>query len=263
VLVREGAEGPEVLLRHRPGQTPLGRVGFPGGSLMGSDGDSCAWFGPGPVQWSAALGIHDRRRVRQHVVAAVRELFEESGVLLAGRSEGEIVADARGDTWGGSRSSLEEGGQSLPALLSARGLGLRADLLRPLSRWHSAPHSHRRFDTVVFAAALPEQQVVAPRPGGQGLQAWLPARHLLDGPLALPGPEGWMGEAGEIALDQVSTPMTQLIVRRIARHRTAAAFLLSLTGGVGGTGVPELRVLTEADEDGAHVWMRAEELARG
>lgn len=263
VLAREGPDGPEVLLRHRAGQTPLGRIGFPGGSLLPSDADACVWFGPSPGRWSASLGLPDRRRARQHVVAAARELFEETGVLLAGRSETELVADARGHTWGGGRSSLERGEEGLPALLAARGLGLRTDLLRPLERWHSAPHSHRRFDTVVFAAAVPDQEPGLPGAEGAVLPGWFSARRVLAEPAALPGPEGWLGEAGTVCLDQVAAPMTQALLRRVAGHRTAAAFLLSLTAGTGRCGqIPERRVVTEPDDGSGSLWMHAEDAAR-
>lgn len=262
VLVREGPEGPEVLLRHRAGQTPLGRIGFPGGSLIATDTQECRWFGPAPAAWSASLGIVDRRRARQHVVAAARELFEEAGVLLAGRSEGEIVADARGTTWGDAGSSLEHPDLGLPALLGARGLGLRADLLRPIERWSSAPHAHRRFDTVVFAAAVPAQEAAGQDVDVPAAPGWFPARRLLAEPMALPGPAGWMGEAGVVRLDQVATPMTQVLLRRVAAHRTAAAFLLSLASAACCRGpVAQRRLVTEADETD-RLWMRVEDAAR-
>lgn len=247
VLVRDGEDGVEVMLRHRAGRTPLGRVGFPGGSLVEADAHPCPWFGPSPGEWAHTLGLADRRRVRQHVVAAVRELFEESGVLLAGASDMEVVQDARGETWGARRSSLEHGDAGLPQLLDDRGLGLRTDLLRALGRWQSAPHSPRRFDTVVFAAALPPQQEPVPRPDGPDLQGWFPVVRLLTEPLPLPGPAGWLGEGGRVMLAEVSTPLTQLVLRDVARHRTAAGFLLSL--GHGRDPVPHVRLRTEAEGD--------------
>lgn len=262
VMVREGTDGPEVLLRHRTGNTPLGRVGLPGGSLSTSDAETCRWFGPEPARWSACLGIPDRRRARQHVVAAVRELFEETGVLLAGRSDGDIVLQPRGRSWGGTRASLEQGEAGLPSLLDSRGLGLRADLLRPLERWQCALHSHRRFDTVVFAAALPPQQTASEAAAGASERGWCSARRILEGPVALPGPEGWLGEAGTVRLDQVSTPMTQALLRRVAAHRTAAAFLLSLTEGVGRGAIPQRTVVTEPDDGSGRLWMHAEETGR-
>ena len=259
VLVRDGEDGPEVFLRHRPGRTPLGRVGLPGGALSEADADPCAWFGPDPAHWARVLGTTDRRCARQQVVSAVRELHDEAGVLLAGRTDADVVLDARGETWGGGGSSLEEGAESLPRMLAARGLGLRTDLLRPVARWHSAPHAHRRFDTAVFAAAVPPLQRPLERPEtAPALQAWVSARRAVAGPVPLPGPAG---EEGVAPLDQVATPLTQVLVRRVAAHRTAAAFLLSLTQGAGRGPVPEYRLVTEAGDDGAPR-MRVERVTR-
>lgn len=263
VLVRDGEAGAEVLLRHRSGRTPLGTVGFPGGSLVESDADPCPWSGPEPAAWSRALGLVDRRRARQHVVAAARELFEEAGVLLAGRSDADVVEDARLDGWGARRSSLEVGDAGLPELLAGQGLVLRTDLLRALGHWHSAPHRPRRFDTLLFAAALPPLQRAAPREDAASHLGWFPARDLLERPLALPGPEGWLGARGVAPLEAVSAPMTQLVVRAVAAHRTAAGFLVSLTSGRGP--VPEYRVRTEAEDDdleAGRLWTVAERVVR-
>lgn len=249
MLVRDGDDGPEVFLRHRVGRTPLGRVGLPGGALTEPDAGPCPWFGPDPSRWAGSLGTTDRRRARQHVVAAIRGLFEEAGVLLAGRTDAEVVPDARGEAWGGVRDSPEAGATDLPRLVDGRGLGLRTDLLRPVARWHSPPHAHRRFDTAVFAASVPPSQTAAARPASApALQAWVSARRAVAGPLRLPGPVGAHGAA---SLDQVATPLTQVLVRRVAEHRTAAAFLLSLTGCVGRGPVPEYRLVTENGDDGA------------
>ncbi len=248
VLVRDGDDGPEVFLRHRAGRTPLGRVGLPGGALLESDADSCPWYGPEPSQWAHTFGTTDRRRARQHVVAAVRQLHDEAGVLLAGRSDTDVVSTARIETWGGGHSSLEEGSESLPHLLAARGLGVRADLLRPVMRWRSAPHVHRRFDTAVFATTTPPvQSTPTSEEPGPELQAWVPACRALAGPLRLPGPAGAEGMA---PFDQVATPLTQVIVRRVAAHRTAAAFLLSATPCARRGPVPEYHLVTEAGDDG-------------
>ena len=69
----------------------------------------------------------------------------------------------------------------------------------------------------------------------------------LAGPLRLPGPAGAEGTA---PFDQVATPLTQVIVRRIAAHRTAAAFLLSVTPCARRGPVPEYHLVTEAGDDG-------------
>jgi 8-oxo-dGTP pyrophosphatase MutT (NUDIX family) len=95
---------------------------------------------------------------RALICAAVRETFEESGVLLAGPTPGTVVADTRGDDWETDRHALIDRSLSLAGLLQRRGLVLRSDLLRPWARWITPAMERRRFDTRFFAAALPGRQ---------------------------------------------------------------------------------------------------------
>jgi hypothetical protein len=92
------------------------------------------------------------------VCAAVRETFEESGVLLAGPTPAEVVADTAAAEWESARRALEARELSLSTLLTERGLLLRADLLRPWAHWITPVQEARRFDTRFFVAALPAGQ---------------------------------------------------------------------------------------------------------
>ena len=90
VLLRPGDSGPEVYLLRR--QTSMAFAGgmcvFPGGGVDPRDFDhATAWAGPTPAEWASRLGT-DEATARALVCAAVRETFEESGVLLAGRVRG-------------------------------------------------------------------------------------------------------------------------------------------------------------------------------
>jgi 8-oxo-dGTP pyrophosphatase MutT (NUDIX family) len=261
LVVRDGPEGPELLLRHRPGQTPLGVVGLPGGSLTEEDADACTWYGPSARHWARRLGMADLRRARQHVVCAVRELFEETGLLLAGAREGEIVLDPATPLWEEARTSLEAEGFGLPAQLKRRGLGLRTDLLRPVGRWISPDFRHRRFDAIVFAAAVPPGQQPTVRPAlahqehAAGLLGWVPAARLLQGPVALPGPPGWLGETGTVELEEVAAPPTLMLARRLAESGSAVAFLLGLADGAADRPLPTWH-MSPAAEDGDRLWMR-------
>jgi 8-oxo-dGTP pyrophosphatase MutT (NUDIX family) len=93
------------------------------------------------------------------VCAAVRETFEESGVLLAATSDADLLADVSTDEWEAERVALESRQHSLSELLARRGLVLRSDLLRPLAHWVTPDAEPRRFDTRFFLAQLPPGQV--------------------------------------------------------------------------------------------------------
>ncbi len=160
LLVRDGTSGLEVYLLRRTRGMPFagGMTAYPGGAVDPRDGDvDVAWAGPSPADWGAALGCDDRL-ARELVCAAVRETFEESGVLLAGPAGGNSVADPVGDDWEEQRQALLRRDLSLAELLAARGLELRSDLLRPFAHWIAPPHEPRRYDTKFFAAAVPDGQ---------------------------------------------------------------------------------------------------------
>ena len=80
--------------------------------------------------WAQTLTC-DEPRARSLVCAAVRETFEESGVLLAGPSADSVVADTSGDDWEADRLALLDRSLSLAEMMRRRGLVLRADLFVP------------------------------------------------------------------------------------------------------------------------------------
>lgn len=165
LLLRDGAPGLEVYLLRRTKGMPFagGMTAYPGGGVDPRDGDTeIAWAGPSPAEWAAAFGC-DERAARELVCAAVRETFEEAGVLLAGLpgdrgAPGAVVPDVSGDDWEEQRQALLSREISLAELLAGRGLVLRSDLLRPFAHWITPPVEPRRYDTKFFAAALPVGQ---------------------------------------------------------------------------------------------------------
>ena len=160
VLMRDGADGPEVYLLRRQASMAFaaGMCVFPGGGVDPRDFDATiAWAGPTPSQWAAQLEA-DEATARALVCAAVRETFEESGVLLAGPSEDEVVADTTGEDWEADRQALEARELAFTEFLSRRGLVLRTDLLGAWSGWLTPIFEPRRYRTWFFVAALPEGQ---------------------------------------------------------------------------------------------------------
>lgn len=158
MLMRDGEAGGEVFLQQRVAAMAFaaGMTVFPGGGVDRRDADATvAWTGPPAEHWAAAFGC-ELPLARALVCAAVRETFEECGVLLAGFSEHDMVADAA--VYHDARERLASRELSLAEFLADAGLILRADLLRPWSSWVTPEQEPRRYDTRFFLAALPAGQ---------------------------------------------------------------------------------------------------------
>jgi len=217
VLLRPGASGPEVYLLRR--QTSMAFAGgacvFPGGGVDPRDDDpALGWAGPPAAVWAERLGV-DESMARALVCAAVRETFEESGVLLAGPSADSVVSDTTGDDWEADRVALESKEQSLTDFLERRGLVLRSDLLGAWSGWLTPEFEPRRFRTWFFVAVLPSGQVTRDVSSESSSVAWLPALSAVS-----------QVEAGEIMM----LPPTYLTSLAVGQYADPAAVLAAAEG---------------------------------
>lgn len=158
VLLKDSPTGLATYMTYRPGGSPLGRVAFPGGTVEPADDDFTDWVGPSPEQWAKALNTDNVELAKRHVVAAIRETFEETGILLAGPDASSLVEGVSGPEWMKAREAIAVQDTTFAQLLERRGLALRTDLLKPLSHWVTPDFAHRRFDTRYFTAALPVNQ---------------------------------------------------------------------------------------------------------
>jgi 8-oxo-dGTP pyrophosphatase MutT (NUDIX family) len=226
MLLRQGAGVEAYLLRRTAGMDfAPGACVFPGGSVDERDADpEIGWAGPSPADFAGRLGTSPGH-ARALVCAAVRETFEEAGVLLAGPSPTALVDDSA--ALAPDRHALLEGSMSFGELLGRRGLMLRTDLLTPWARWITPEASPRRFDTWFFAAVLPAGQTAGlATPGEQEDRA---------------GPEGradqgesdsgiWLrpaaalksAQAGEIAL----VPPTAVTLGELAAYEDLTGILI-------------------------------------
>jgi 8-oxo-dGTP pyrophosphatase MutT (NUDIX family) len=154
---------------------------FPGGGVDPRDADpSLPWAGPSPAQWGRLL-VADEATARELVVAGVREVFEECGVLLAGPDVDSVVGDVSGAAWQAERERLLSREISLAQMLISRGLVLRSDLLRARAHWITPEFEPKRYDTRFFAAMLPAGQVADDRTTEADHADWTdPARLLQD-----------------------------------------------------------------------------------
>ncbi|MEU3535169.1 MULTISPECIES: NUDIX hydrolase [Streptomyces] len=160
LLLKDTEAGPAVhMLRRRASMAFAGGAyAYPGGGVDPRDDDTrIRWAGPPRASWAERLGV-DEAGAQAIVCAAVRETYEEAGVLLAGPDPDTVVGDTTGDDWEADRAALVAREQSFAEFLHRRGLVLRSDLLGAWARWITPEFESRRYDTWFFAAVLPEGQ---------------------------------------------------------------------------------------------------------
>jgi 8-oxo-dGTP pyrophosphatase MutT (NUDIX family) len=164
-------------------------VVFPGGRVDPKDADpALPWAGPSPAEWAAKLhqSEDDARRI---VVAAVREVFEECGVLLAGHDANSVVRDVSTPEWGRERDRLIAHEQGFAEVLIRHKLFIRSDLLSYCANWVTPEFSPKRFDTFFFAALCPEGQTPDDCSTEASIADWVEPQWAFD-----------LGDAGEIIL---------------------------------------------------------------
>ncbi|MFF9364127.1 NUDIX hydrolase [Streptomyces griseoluteus] len=160
LLLKDTPAGPAVhMLRRRASMAFAGGAyAYPGGGVDPRDDDHhVRWAGPTRAWWAHRLGV-DETGAQAIVCAAVRETYEEAGVLLAGTGPDTVVGDTSGDDWEADRLALVAHELSFAEFLDRRGLVLRSDLLGAWTRWITPEFESRRYDTWFFVAALPEGQ---------------------------------------------------------------------------------------------------------
>lgn len=156
VLVRDGPQGLETLMvvRHHEIDFARGAAVFPGGKVAAADRDERL-----------------RRHLRSSVtldgddaalrIAAVREAFEESGLLLARRHGRLLDADALSELWRRWHERTAASAEAFVDMVHAESLELALDLLHPFAHWVTPEVSPKRFDTYFYIAAAPPGQVAA------------------------------------------------------------------------------------------------------
>lgn len=161
--MREADAQVEVLMLQRHPSAPFmgGAHVFPGGRVDGADAggaflDRCDGMSHAAAQLpdlppEAAAAFH---------VAAVRELFEEAGILLAKDEQGHF-ARAKEHALSRLRLQVHAGTLTLPELAAMQGLRFALDALVAFAHWVTPPGEPRRFDTRFFLAAAPPGQTAA------------------------------------------------------------------------------------------------------
>lgn len=162
-LVRDSPRGLEVLMLQRSPKLAFmpGAHVFPGGALDAIDEArelQALCVGLDDAAASRALGIE--RGGLAYWVAAIREAFEEAGILLAYDAGGGIVS-LNGETaerYRAHRRALDQRHTDFMELVLGEGLRLAVDRLRYFGHWITPPGGPRRYDTRFFIAIAPENQ---------------------------------------------------------------------------------------------------------
>lgn len=164
MLVRDDARGLEVFMVRRTTNAAFagGMYVFPGGRIDDADRDAdiadrCD--GLTDADASGILGVATGGL--GYWVAAVRECFEEAGVLLARHAGGDVIRfdDTQvADRFGQHRHAVHDGTLTLADLCAAEDLRLVTDAIRYVSHWITPIGERRRFDTRFLLARAPQAQ---------------------------------------------------------------------------------------------------------
>ncbi len=165
MLVRDGNDGLEVFMvrRHLQSDFVGGAYVFPGGAVDPADRADpeldAVCVGRSDAQASAELGIDDDGLA--YWVAAIRESFEEAGVLLAldGDDFVSLADDAVAERFAEHRRRVDAGEERLVEVCEQEGLVLAVGELHYFSHWITPKGPTRRYDTRFFVCRAPDEQV--------------------------------------------------------------------------------------------------------
>jgi 8-oxo-dGTP pyrophosphatase MutT (NUDIX family) len=193
LLLRDNAEREiEVfmMVRHHEIEFSSGALVFPGGSVEKGDQEIVA----SPALYSGGEGLEAGELSFR--IAAIRETFEESGILLARPRGSKALIEARraAEIEAASRAALSEGRTTFPNVLIENAMVLALGELVPYAHWITPEGMPKRFDTWFFLAAAPPEQMGAHDGRESTDSIWLSPREALAG-----------GESGRFKLPFPST----------------------------------------------------------
>lgn len=173
VLVRAASDAPEIFVVKRHERSAFGSAyAFPGGVLESADHhvhSHCVGVSPDDADRILDLDGNGL----DYFSAAIRELFEESGVLLG---DAELAAKELDD----ARTQLNDGSLRWDRFTSDNDIALRCDQLHYFSFWITPEGLPKRYSTRFFLAELPEGQNAVHCGGELTDSCWMSAQAILD-----------------------------------------------------------------------------------
>lgn len=180
LLLRDSTQGPEVFMIKRPGSMVFGDLHvFPGGKVDDADHLDAACSDIGDDWASRHLGVSAGGL--RYWVAAIRECFEECGVLLATRA-GRLLDfedQAERQRFNGYRPLLAAGRMTMAQLCAEENLVLACSNLTYFSHWLTPPSVEKRFDTRFFVATMPVGQHALADTEETAASDWISPREAL------------------------------------------------------------------------------------
>src|SRR6267142_5859382 len=199
LLLRDAAAKREIevfmMVRHYEIDFNSGALVFPGGSVDKGDQEIIAR----PELYSGGEGLD--AAALSFLIAAIRETFEESGILLARPRGSKALVDAKraSEIEAAHRTALCESKTTFLKVLTDNGMVLALDELVPYAHWITPEGMPKRFDTWFFLAAAPPEQIGAHDGKESTDSIWVSPREALAG-----------GESGRFKLP---FPTTRNLIR--------------------------------------------------
>src|SRR6201996_2358140 len=166
-----------MMVRHYEIDFNSGALVFPGGSVDKNDKEIIAH----PELYSGGEGLDET--ALSFRIAAIRETFEESGILLARPRGSKALVDAKraSEIEAAHRAALCEGKTTFLKVLTDNGMLLALDELVPYAHWITPEGMPKRFDTWFFVAAAPPEQAGAHDGKESTDSIWVSPREALAG----------------------------------------------------------------------------------
>ena len=181
ILLLRDRDGQEfdvfMMVRHHEIEFSSGALVFPGGSVEEGDREIIA----SPALHSGGEGLEAGDLSFR--IAAIRETFEEGGILLARPRGSKVLIEAKraAEIASASRAALTDGKTTFRNILADNGLMLALDQLVPYAHWITPEFMSKRFDTWFFLAAAPPEQIGAHDGKESTDSIWLSPRQALAG----------------------------------------------------------------------------------